>query len=63
MDPPELIPPSKDALFLHLPHDKRWEPLRPVIVSLRTGAHSFKNIWTIPSISKFMKQHYNFDAT
>jgi hypothetical protein len=56
------ILPTEDEKFLHIPHDERWEPLKPVIIGLYMGHNNSGKPMTIPQLAAHMKQHYSFLA-
>lgn len=62
--PEELFPKSDHEKFLGVPHDARWEHLKPVIVKLYTGPYGSKGRKTATrdQVVEFMKTHYSFHA-
>jgi hypothetical protein len=63
MDIDELLPRSHDAKFLHIPHERRWDHLKPVIVQLYMGKYGPNGKSTTRAqVARFMKDHYSFHA-
>ena len=48
---------GSDPTFSHLPHDKRWEPLKPTIIKLYMEEGEKLN-----QLAARMKEEYNFSA-
>ena len=48
---------GSDPTFSNLPHDKRWEPLKPIIIQLYMEEGE-----TINRLAARMKEEYNFSA-
>ncbi|KAK1992965.1 hypothetical protein LX36DRAFT_731091 [Colletotrichum falcatum] len=48
--------------LLHIPYDKRWEPLKPIMVDAYMGKNDFGDPLTFPELAKFMKDNHGFSA-
>ena len=48
---------GSDPTFSHLPHDKRWEPLKPTIIEFYMEEGEKLN-----RLAARMKEEYNFSA-
>jgi len=63
MDANELLPRDDEARFLHVPYEKRWDHLKPVITQLYMGKFGPNGkSMTITQVADFMKRHYSFHA-
>ncbi|KAK4183391.1 hypothetical protein QBC35DRAFT_518250 [Podospora australis] len=63
MNPASLLAQSEDAKFLNVPYDKRWEPLKPVIVQLYLGCKGENGkSMTISQVIIWMRDNYSFYA-
>ena len=63
MDANMLLPRDDEAKFLHVPYEKRWDHLKPVITQLYMGKFGPNGkSMTITQVADFMKHHYSFHA-
>ena len=63
MDINRLLPRSPDDKFLHIPYEKRWEHLKPIIVDLYMGKYGPNGkSMTANQVLVFMRDQYSFHA-
>ena len=63
MDINRLLPRSPDDKFLHIPYEKRWERLKPIIVELYMGKYGPNGkSMTANQVLVFMRDQYSFHA-